>query len=615
MTVYKVQGPDGRVHRFEGPDGATPDEVMAFALQTAAGQRPDAPPAPAQPQEGLGRTVFDNLMQGATFGFSDEISDILGAAGASALDKDLTFKDAYQQARGLTKERQERQFEQHPVAAVGSQIVGGIGTSVAGATTKAGTAALNWASRGNTAARAGKAALLGAPSAGLYSVGTGVDGERTATLGRDMLLGAAFSGAVPVAGRALSRLNTRTIIPNADQIRQRAGEMYQAAERAGGVLKPKFTDQFVDAVERMKPQTDIGRIVGGDNAFSKVTERLGQIRGQPMTLRAAQELDELLGEAIDGFTEMGRVTKQGKKLLDIQTTLRGMIEDAGDDMVVGGRAGFDALKEARNLWSTSHRLNDIERIIQRADQYDQPATAIKTGFRTLYNNPNRMRGYSAAERAAIKKAAESGIVSDVLRTAGSRLVPIVAGAGGGGLGGAAAGAAASASARGLAAKMQVGRAEKAARAVAERSGLVRQEQRLRLPDNWRDLLRLPPKQAQEAMLALPAPEPEFSADVFGNVGRMSPEDVAAAQAARQRAAELGMTPDVVRAQEAGRMRKAAGERGGSDVGRFAAQHPDVPASVFENLSEENWQYLMKLPPDEARTALMRLMKAQKTKKK
>jgi hypothetical protein len=47
-TKYRVQGPDGAVHVFEGPDDATPAQVEAFAAQTfgAAPKSTEGMPAP-----------------------------------------------------------------------------------------------------------------------------------------------------------------------------------------------------------------------------------------------------------------------------------------------------------------------------------------------------------------------------------------------------------------------------------------------------------------------------------------------------------------------------------------------------------------------------------------
>jgi hypothetical protein len=532
MPIYRVQSPDGRIHRFEGPPGASPDEVMAIAQRQFGNSDSDAP----QPQKGDDQNGdYVGSKKSAFFGgvnstvpFGRKMTSAMGAGiakGVGALTgEDFgSFGDLYDEAEGVA----ERTADAHPksnLAGVGMGLAATLPlasravlfgsrptTGVRGALNaipEAAAALGNFvrnpvfkgsgklARTGNLVARMGKSAVVAAPGGALYGAGDAETGNELEGAGRGARMAAGIGAALPVAGAALNRLNTRIIIPNADKIRQKAGELFQFAENSGGVLKPEFTDKFVDAVEGFKPQTEIGRIVGGDDAFSKFADRLGAIRGRPMTLNAAQELDELLGDAIDGFTEMGRVTKQGKKLLDIQSTLRNMIDAAGDDMVVGGREGFDALKQARGLWATSHRLNDIERIILRADQYDQPATAIKTGFRTLYNNPQKMRGYSAAERKAIKKAAESGIVGDVLRTAGSRLLPLLTGASGGGLGATAAAQAGSMASRGMAAKAQLGRANKAARKIAERSGMVTQEKRIQIPDNWRELLRLNPREVQ-----------------------------------------------------------------------------------------------------------------------
>jgi hypothetical protein len=44
VATYRVQGPDGTIHKFEGPDDATPEQITAFAQKTfaSASERPTA---------------------------------------------------------------------------------------------------------------------------------------------------------------------------------------------------------------------------------------------------------------------------------------------------------------------------------------------------------------------------------------------------------------------------------------------------------------------------------------------------------------------------------------------------------------------------------------------
>lgn len=481
--------------KLEVPDGSTPEQIDEVIGHFQSVSRE----TPVNEKPSLGKTVFDQGMQGATFGFGDEITDRLGA-GIASLATGQKYGDLLNEAKQTTKQSLAQQLKERPVTSIAANIAGGLGTApILGAageltgisnllrTGKTAQDAGKLAKAGNLALRSAKGSLVGATAGGAYGAGTADEGQRLQGAESGAEMGAAIGAAVPVIGAGLSGVNRalgkRSPVPNADQLRAKASELYKVAEQKGGVLKPEFTNQFVDEIEKLKPQTDIGKIVGGDSPFSKFVEKLtgtvdengnviGGIRNKPITLDAAQELDELLGDAIDGFTENGRVTKQGKKLLDIQSEFRNMIENAGDDMLEGGKEGFQALEDARKLWATSRKLADIERIIQRAELMDNPATGIKSGFRTMLSNPSRMRGYSKAEKAAVKKAAESGFVSDILRTAGSRLVPIIAGSSGGGLGGAAAGQAVSLASRSAATKMQVGKATNLAEIVANQGQKV-----------------------------------------------------------------------------------------------------------------------------------------------
>lgn len=253
----------------------------------------------------------------------------------------------------------------------------------------------------------------------------------------------------------------------ADEIRTQAKAKYQEAAQKGGALPAQSTDDFIAKAEQTLPQTQAGKLVLGETPATKMIDRIQGLRGKPLTLDEAQEIDQGLGDAISGHvdTRTGKLTADGKKLQDIQTALRDTIENA--QLPAGG--GFDALKDARGLWSQSARLRDIENIISRAEQMDNPATGIKTGFRNLYNNASRMRGFTDEEKALIKNAAESGYVTDLLRMFGSRLIPIGELVSGGGLTGTAAAEAASLASRSAAGKMQVGRAEKVAEAIANRN--------------------------------------------------------------------------------------------------------------------------------------------------
>lgn len=259
-------------------------------------------------------------------------------------------------------------------------------------------------------------------------------------------------------------------IVTAKAVRDNAGELYKQASELGGDLSPNFTNKFVDKIVELTPQTEKGKVLAGDSPFTKVVEKIQSFKDSPISLKEAQEIDEYLGDLIDSHYVNGRLEKQGKKILDIQSNFREMIDNAAPEDVMGGKHGFQALSDARTEWSRSARLNDIERIIARAEQMDNPATGMKNGFRTLYNNPSRMRGFTPAQRNLIKRAAEGNMTLDALRTAGSRLISMGIGTHLGGLGGAGAGYIAGTASRKIADSVGAKNAEKIAGDIINEKG-------------------------------------------------------------------------------------------------------------------------------------------------
>jgi hypothetical protein len=209
--------------------------------------------------------------------------------------------------------------------------------------------------------------------------------------------------------------------------KQVASNYYKIADQSGGTLAPQFTNKFVDAVASADKQTEAGRATVGQTEVNKLADRLQAIKDQPMTLQAAQEVDEGIGSLITKEFGVKGLSADGTKLLQIQHEFRDMIENAGPGDVTGGDAGFDALAPARKAWAQSRKLDDLERIQQRAELTDNPATSIRTQIRTLITNRTKARGYSPEEIAALKDAAERGMVGGALHVFGSRLLPLVAG--------------------------------------------------------------------------------------------------------------------------------------------------------------------------------------------
>lgn len=90
-----------------------------------------------------------------------------------------------------------------------------------------------------------------------------------------------------------------------------------------------------------------------------------------------------------------------------------------------GRPVVDALKEARQAYSTGMKAQTIEEAMSRAQQ---AASGVENGlrveFRRISNNPRLLRKFNQAEQEAIKQVAKGNFTSNALRWLGTFGVPI-----------------------------------------------------------------------------------------------------------------------------------------------------------------------------------------------
>lgn len=285
-----------------------------------------------------------------------------------------------------------------------------------------------------TAAEFGSGGLAtGTPLATSIPAAVASEAAGQATAGTDWEVPARIAGGL-VGGAGANRVRdaiNKPATPSASQVRAAASEKYKLADEQGGVILPDETNTWLDKSKSILPKSDRVRATIGETPSSKLVDGLeSNFRGNPMTLREAQDLDSAIGDMMAKEVDLktGVLTSEGKRLQEIQQHLRDTVEGAGT-------TGTDALAQGRQLWAAQARMNDVERIMARAEMTDNPVTAIKTGFRTMASNPARLRGFTAEEVKAINHAAKTGLLTGTLRTLGSRLMSGVTGATAGAAGG------------------------------------------------------------------------------------------------------------------------------------------------------------------------------------
>lgn len=338
------------------------------------------------------------------------------------------------------------------------------------------------------------------------------------------------------------------------ELRDMSSAKFTEAEKlGGGQYNSGIIDRALSRINKTVSQTPEARAVAGDTPATQYMSRLESLRGKPLSLTAAREIDQDLTRAINSHIDplTGIVKQDGMDLMNVQTALRETLEKAsvrdlmplqfktpkdlslakneldslktlektliksvetstksGDVTLAANEAkslsnvrqqikaqqdvigsikadiakfpsdaaraaasqkAIEATKEARKLWSASARMQDLQNIVERASSTQNPANSIKAGFRALLANKKRMRGYSQQERDLIKKAANSGVVGDLMNTMGSRLGSIITMGAGGSPASVLGTAALNTAARGGASSMQSARAGKVAQSVAQRA--------------------------------------------------------------------------------------------------------------------------------------------------
>lgn len=383
----------------------TPEQQKALALARARRRRQEAqgqgsPSHPAQEQSApwyqqLGQAAQDVARLGSnavTFGFRDKLAPYV--TGRSV-----------EEERAMTQEARDRAGS----AGLATELMAGaavpMGAASAGMTAMRAVPSTLQGVKGlaaRTGAMAAEGSVYGAASA-LGNDQNVLEGMATGALGgaAGNLIGEGVTGVVSrVAGRGSPAPQTM----NAEQLKEASRAAYSRADQAGVIVKP-------DGIQRL------GKQIQDDLAEFGYHPRL-----QP---RVGAVLDELnrLGEGnvtFKGLDQMRKIASAAGSSTDaseraIASKIIGRIDDymgnlSADDVLTGNaQSASEAIREARQLWGRSKKLETANQLLDRAGLNAGSSgsggnieNATRQQLKRILTNPKMTRGFTKDEQEAIR---------------------------------------------------------------------------------------------------------------------------------------------------------------------------------------------------------------------
>ena len=209
-------------------------------------------------------------------------------------------------------------------------------------------------------------------------------------------------------------------VPTKSELKASSQQAYTDAKNAGATVTPQsFAKKTADLTNYLKKE-GLNKDLTPDAvaALKALSEHKG-----PLTI-----------EQLDTYRKIASAAQSKAFMNKADARLAGKIVEAIDDYaeklgpqdIIGGnaKAAVESLGEARGLWSRYRKTEAIDDLMKRAElratQFSGSGleNAIRTEFRQLAMNSKKMRGFSEAEKAAIKKVAAGGPIENGLRMIG-----------------------------------------------------------------------------------------------------------------------------------------------------------------------------------------------------
>lgn len=394
----------------------TQEQKRALAVAKARKAATQAQAGSRDPVAYGGDDAFrSGLVQGATFGFGDEllagmmtpIEMGIDAFQGKPFDIGRSFGQALDRNRGTDRQMQEAS----PALATAGNLTGAVGTGMGLAK---GGVTLMAGAKPTIASMGLRGAAEGAAYGGLHGLGTGEGLEDKV---HDALWGAAigggFGGALGAAGGAVAGGSARKAAGTAEQLKGQAGSLYESARQSGAVLPQKQSAAMADSMRQIASSegiiTPLGRINDSYQKVSALIRSFDDYGQGPLTVDQMQSVRRLIGNALKSTDADER-----RIAMAMMDEFHRFLDPIAPQIA-----------QANGLY---HRAMNAERLgtlvevaEQKAKQYGRSLDAtLREQFGALQRQiiKGEVKGFSPGEIAAINKVAEGGPIENVLRLIG-----------------------------------------------------------------------------------------------------------------------------------------------------------------------------------------------------
>lgn len=328
------------------------------------------------------------IASGATLGFADKAAGYLGGEGTDAERAKTQAARDRTGVAGMVAEAGGSMAPAAPVARAVGAAAGFLPRALGGAYTQAGV----------TGAALGAGQALGndtdVATSAVIGAGAGVAGQGLAN--------ALMGGVNKVAGA----FNKKPAIPTAEEIKAAKEAAYRAADDAGVVYTPDLFKRVRGDVEPQLAQ------MGYDPALqpkiAPVLARIEQAAQGNTTLPGAEVVRRVAANAYEPGNRASNA---------MMTRIINALDDAtanprSSDVLMGDAAkGSQALRDARKNASIEFKLAEVGKQLDKARTQagstwsgGNTENATRQKLRAILDNPNRSRGFTPDELAALDQA-------------------------------------------------------------------------------------------------------------------------------------------------------------------------------------------------------------------